>query len=286
MSDLLNWLLVFLRAGALLAIFPVFSANNIPATIRVALAGLVSFLVAPLVPVTALATVDFWGVLGLMVVEVGVGLLLGFASRMIFYALEVAGGLMATEIGLMIPAGINPLTTSPTSEMSTILQYMGAMLFLTMNLHHGLLLAFQKSYQFLPIGGGHLHESLLLDVVGAHQPSFPVRGADVGARARRDIRHHVDLCRAGPRGAADECLLRKLFGAVAGRDDRLRPHLPAHGPAHRQLSPAAPGGRVARGPTDGGEMKCQMTNSEGRTQAALPAGIRHSSFATRNSPHG
>ena len=177
MSDLLNWLLVFLRAGALLAIFPVFSANNIPATIRVALAGLVSFLVAPLVPVTALATVDFWGVIGLMVVEVGVGLLLGFASRMIFYALEVAGGLMATEIGLMIPAGINPLTTSPTSEMSTILQYMGAMLFLTMNLHHGLLLAFQKSYQFLPIGGGHLHESLLLDVVGrtSHLFLFAVR---------------------------------------------------------------------------------------------------------------
>ena len=183
MPDPLNWLLVFLRAIGLLAIFPVFSANNMPVQIRIALAALVSFLVSPLVPVTSLASVDFWGVFGLMIMEGGFGLLLGFASRMLFYAVEVAGGLIATEVGLMIPAGINPMSTSPTSEISTLLQYLAAMLFLTLNLHHGLLLAFQKSFQFLPIGGGHLHESLLLDVLGrtshlfwfAVQMSAPVR---------------------------------------------------------------------------------------------------------------
>ena len=166
MPDLLNWLLVFLRASALLSIFPVFSATNFPVQIRIALGALLSFLVAPLVPVVSLAQFDFWAVSGLMAMEVGFGLLLGFVSRMLFYALEIAGGLIATEMGLMVPAGINPLSTSPTSEIGTILQYMAAMLFLSLNLHHGLLLAFQKSYQFLPIGGGHLHESLLLDVLG------------------------------------------------------------------------------------------------------------------------
>jgi flagellar biosynthetic protein FliR len=166
MTNLIIWLLVFLRASALLAIFPVFSAGNIPVQVRVALGALVSFLVAPVVPFGVPATLDFWGVIGLMLMELGVGLLLGFVSRMLFYALEIAGGLIGTEIGLMIPGGINPMSNSPTSEMSTILQYMAAMLFLTLNLHHGLLLAFQKSYQFLPIGGGCLHEALLLDVVG------------------------------------------------------------------------------------------------------------------------
>jgi len=164
MSDLLTWLLVFLRAIGLLAIFPVFSASNMPVQIRIALAALVSFLVSPLVSVAPFVALDFWGVLGLMVVEISFGLLLGFASRMLFYAVEVAGGVISTEVGLMVPAGINPLSVSPTSEMATILQYLAAVLFLTLNLHHGLLLAFQKSYQFLPMGGGHLHESLLLDV--------------------------------------------------------------------------------------------------------------------------
>jgi flagellar biosynthetic protein FliR len=163
---LLNWLLVFLRAIGLLAIFPVFSAHNMPVQIRIALAALVSFLVSPILPVASLATVDFWGVFGLMVMEGGFGLLLGLVSRMLFYAVEVAGGLIATEVGLMIPAGINPLSPSPTSEISTLLQYLAAMLFLTLNLHHGLLLAFLKSFQFLPIGGGRFQESLLLEVLG------------------------------------------------------------------------------------------------------------------------
>lgn len=166
MPDLLNWLLVFLRASAFIAVFPVFSTTNIPVQIRIALGALVSFLVAPLVPITTMGMSDLWGVIGLGAMEVGCGLLLGFVSRILFYALEFAGGIMATEIGLSMPGGINPITNSQTSEISTILQYMAGVLFLSLNLHHGLLLAFRKSYQFLPIGGGHLGESLLLDVLG------------------------------------------------------------------------------------------------------------------------
>lgn len=169
MPDIFNWLLVFLRASALMTVFPVFSATNIPVQIRVALGAMVAFLVAPMVPVTSMP-VDFWGVLGLMITELGFGLLLGFVSRMLFFALELAGGLIAAEIGLTLPSSMNPLSSNSTSEIATLLQYMGAMLFLALNLHHGLLVSFQRSYAFLPIGGGHLHESLLVDVV--HQTGY------------------------------------------------------------------------------------------------------------------
>ena len=165
MPDLLNWLLVFLRAIGFLTIFPVFSGPNFPVQIRLALAGLLAFLVAPVLPV-ALVRLDFWAVVGWMGTEIAFGLLLGFVSRMVFYALEICGGLIATEVGLMLPAGINPLAPSSSSEIATVLQSAAAMLFLSLNLHHGLLLAFQRSFVFLPSGGGHRHESLLLDVMG------------------------------------------------------------------------------------------------------------------------
>jgi flagellar biosynthetic protein FliR len=171
MPDLLNWLLVFLRAIGLLTIFPIFSGPNFPVMLRLALAALLSFLIAPLLPV-ALVRTDFWAVVGYMAMEVGFGLLLGFVSRMVFYALEVCGGLIATEVGLMLPAGMNPMGQSGSSEMSTVLQYMAAMLFLSLNLHHGLLAAFQGSFTFLPSGGGHLAESLLLDVLGRSSHLF------------------------------------------------------------------------------------------------------------------
>jgi len=166
MPDLLNWLLVFLRASALIAVFPVFAISNVPVQIRVALGALVSFLVAPVVPVADFSGADFWGILGVMAKEVGFGLLMGFVARMLFYALEIAGGIIGAEIGLSVPSSLNPLSPGQTTEAATVLQYLAAMLFLTLNLHHGLLLAFQRSYQFLPVGGGHLRESLLVDVAG------------------------------------------------------------------------------------------------------------------------
>jgi len=166
MPDLLTWLLVFLRASSLIAVFPVFSITNVPVQVRVALGALVSFLVAPIVPVGDFAGTDFWGIIGVMAKEVGFGLLLGFVARMLFYALEIAGALIGAEIGLSIPSSLNPLSPGQTTEAATVLQYLAAMIFLTLNLHHSLLLAFRRSYQFLPVGGGHLRESLLLDVAG------------------------------------------------------------------------------------------------------------------------
>jgi flagellar biosynthesis protein FliR len=161
-----NWLLVFLRATAMLAVFPIFSAAHVPKQIRVALGAMMGFLVAPLLPATAGSGLDLWGAFGLMSLEVGYGLILGFVSRMFLYALEIAGSFMAMEMGLTMPGGMNPVTDTSTSEVGTILQYLGMMLFLTLNLHHGLLLAFQRSYAFLPVGGGGgpIRESLVLDM--------------------------------------------------------------------------------------------------------------------------
>lgn len=178
MPDVFNWLLVFLRASALMTVFPVFSATNFPVQLRVALGALVAFLVAPMVPATR-PPFDFLGTFGLMIGEVGFGLMLGFVSRMLFYALELAGGLISTEIGLSLPSSLNPLSATSTSEIATLLQYLGGMLFLGLNLHHGLLVSFQRSYHFLPVGGGHLHESLLVDVAGqtTHLFVFAIRMA-------------------------------------------------------------------------------------------------------------
>jgi flagellar biosynthetic protein FliR len=164
MPDLFNWLLVFLRASALLTVFPAFSASHVPRQIRIALGAMLAFLVAPLLPPVPSAGLDLWAAVGLMTLEILFGLLLGFVSRMFFYAIEVAGAILSMEMGLTMPGGLNPFTNSTMSEVATVLQYLGVMLFLTLNLHHGLLVAFQRSYQFLPVGGGHLREALVVEM--------------------------------------------------------------------------------------------------------------------------
>jgi flagellar biosynthetic protein FliR len=172
--DLTTWLLVFLRVGALLAVFPIFSMSNVPVQLRVALGALLALLIAAAVPALAAPPASFGALVFLMCKEVVVGLVLGFVSRMIFYTLELAGNVIATELGLNAGSMLNPFSNSRSEAPGLILFYLGALIFLTLNMHHWLLVAIQRSYLFLPIGGARMHPALFQDLLGRTSQLFVV----------------------------------------------------------------------------------------------------------------
>ncbi len=174
MTDLTNWLMVFLRASSMLAVFPVFSARNFPVQLRLALGGLLAGMVAATLPAGAVQPADFWGLAGQMAVEVGLGLTIGFACRMVFFMLEIAGSIISTEIGLSAPPGINPLDDGPSSTTATILYYLAAMLWLSLDMHHWMLIGFQKTYAFVPIGAAHLSQAVVTDIVARTSGIFVI----------------------------------------------------------------------------------------------------------------
>lgn len=163
--DLHNWLLIFLRVGAFLFVLPFFSAVNFPATMRVALAALIALLLAPMLPPFPLGKLPLLSLLGVMVQELGIGLLLGFVSRMVFYAVDLAGNVIATEMGLNLAAVFNPLTRLTEQAPGMILFFLAAVVMLTLDLHHWILLGFERTYSVLPMGDGHLTSALFEAVV-------------------------------------------------------------------------------------------------------------------------
>lgn len=163
--DLTNWLLVFLRVGALLAFFPMFSMPGFPVRLRVALAALTALLVAPGLTASPLPP-TLLGLAGLMAMETGIGLLLGFVCRLLFFTVEFAGSVMAMEIGLNMAASMSPLSSARSEVPGLILFYLAGMLFLSLDLHHWTLVALQRSYAVLPMGGAHLGAALFNDVAG------------------------------------------------------------------------------------------------------------------------
>jgi flagellar biosynthetic protein FliR len=164
-GDLNNWFLAFVRLSALLAVFPLFSMPNFPVRLRVALGALVAFLIAPVLPPLAVKPSSALGWIGLAATEAGVGLLLGFISRLLFYFLEFAGSLLATEMGFNAAASFDPISNTRSEAPGLILFYLGAVIFLSLDLHHWLLVALQQSYTVLPIGMARLREALFADVV-------------------------------------------------------------------------------------------------------------------------
>ena len=169
-----NWMLVFARVSALLAVFPVFTARNVPVQLRLALGVLTAFLVAPGLPPMSLANVSLGQFVLLMVKEVGVGVLFGFVARMVFYMLDVAGAIITQEMGLGMAATLNPFSDSRSEAPGTILYYLAAVLFLALDMHHWLLIAFQQSYRVLPVGGAGLSEAVFANVVGQTSRMFLV----------------------------------------------------------------------------------------------------------------
>jgi flagellar biosynthetic protein FliR len=174
MTDLANWLMVFLRASSMLAVFPIFSARNFPVQLRLGLGALLAGMVAATLPSNAVQAADFWGLAGMMAVEVGIGLVIGFASRMIFFAIEIAGNIISTEIGLTMPPGINPLSDTAMTTTATMLYYLAAMLWLSLDMHHWMLIGFEKTYVYLPIGGAHLTQAAVTDMIARTGGIFSV----------------------------------------------------------------------------------------------------------------
>jgi flagellar biosynthetic protein FliR len=173
-GDVTNWLLVFVRAGALLAVFPLFSARHVPVQVRLALGALTAFLVAPSVPPAGVERLALVPLTLLLAQELAVGLLLGFMARMAFFALDLAGNMIGQVMGLNTASLLSPFSENRADLPGLILFYLGAVLFLTLDLHHWLLLAFQKSYAVLPVGGAAMSAPLLQEVTAATAGIFVV----------------------------------------------------------------------------------------------------------------
>ena len=132
MSELyLTWFLVFVRAGAMLAVFPIFESAAMPVRLRIALAGCLAMLSMPGVSLpNDLVIGNLVGVIGIVGQEVFYGLMLGFVVRLILFSVGLAGHYIGTELGLQLSSLIAPGETTPAATPSVILQMMTVMLML------------------------------------------------------------------------------------------------------------------------------------------------------------
>jgi flagellar biosynthesis protein FliR len=178
--DITNWLFVFLRLSAFLLVLPFFSATNFPVTLRVALGALMALLLGPGLPPFHISGLNLFTLFGIMSQEVCIGLLLGFISRMVFYASDLAGTFIAMEMGLNMASVMDPLSAQNSKVPGMILFFLAAIVMLTLDLHHWVLVGFQRCYTVLPVGGAHLNDVLFTTVI-AHTGKIFVVALQIAA---------------------------------------------------------------------------------------------------------
>jgi flagellar biosynthetic protein FliR len=82
--------------------------------------------------------------------EILTGLLMGFAVRFLLYALEMAGEIIAVQIGLSLSSNIDPVTRNQATPPNTMLLSLGTILFLVTGAYQFCFVAFARSFELFP----------------------------------------------------------------------------------------------------------------------------------------
>lgn len=145
---MMQWLMPFIRIGALLATAPLFDARSVSRRIRIGLAAVLAYLVAG----SDVSRVPEGEPLMILVIQqVLVGASLGFFMRLIFAAMEVAGDFIGLQMGLAFAMFIDPQKATSTPMIGAFFNIIATLVFLSMNGHLMAIDGILMSFQVVPI---------------------------------------------------------------------------------------------------------------------------------------
>lgn len=150
------WLAAFLwpfaRVLGLLIAAPVFGNPRFPLRVRLGLALLITVVVAPTLPPVPQVAPDSLAGLGIFAQQLLIGLTMGFAVRLIFTAVEMAGELIGLQMGLGFAMFYDPQNAGQMPVVGQFLGVLTTLIFLALNGHLLMLSALAESFRDLPVG--------------------------------------------------------------------------------------------------------------------------------------
>ncbi|MCB1754146.1 MAG: flagellar biosynthetic protein FliR [Gammaproteobacteria bacterium] len=141
----------FIRVAALFGIMPVLGSKQIPATVRLMLAALVTIAVMPLI--RDVPVIDPLSAAGFLVIfnQVLIGVLMGFMILLVFNAIVLAAESIAITMGLGFALMSDPQNGVQIPVVGQFYQIMATLVFLALNGHHAILQLMADSFDYLPL---------------------------------------------------------------------------------------------------------------------------------------
>jgi flagellar biosynthetic protein FliR len=133
------------------ALGPVFGVQSLPPTLKAGLAGMLAVLLTPLLAGRHLPLPESApGLAGALLGELLIGAVLGLAVRFVFAGIGLAGELVAVQMGVGLPAALDPHSMSQVTSVNQLLDQVAILVFLLVGGHHAVLAALAQSVTLAP----------------------------------------------------------------------------------------------------------------------------------------
>lgn len=142
----------FLRVLALFGSMPLIAQRSVPMRIRVALAFLIALAAQATLPEMPLIALDSAAGVLAVIQQIVIGVSLGFAARVVFAAIELAGEVIGLQMGLNFAGFFDPSSGGQGTAASRFFGVSVSWLFIVINGHLLLIAAIVQSFQAFPVG--------------------------------------------------------------------------------------------------------------------------------------
>ncbi len=179
-----TFLLMAVRIFVLLAVFPIFSAAQIPQHVRLGLGFLLAVILYRIVPPTPL--LDSYGALiAATAAQVVLGLIVGYVASLIFVGVQFAGELVDLQIGFAVANVVNPETQQNITIIGELQLALATLIFLATDSQRFLIEGIAGSFTLVPLPYIHLDPSVMshavtflsLALIDAFKIAAPAAGA-------------------------------------------------------------------------------------------------------------
>ena len=159
----------FFRILAVFTAAPIFSSRAFPVRARIGLAFLIALAAQASLTNQQVIGINSPDAFGAVLQQVGVGLAIGFAVRLVFSVFELAGQVVGFQMGLGFAAFFDPSTSAQSSAMGRFYANIAALMFLAVNAHVVVLMAVIRSFEAFPVDQNFLSalQKMQLHTLGA-----------------------------------------------------------------------------------------------------------------------
>lgn len=163
-TDFWGFMFVLVRTAGILSALPLIGTRMVPMRIKIGLVFAVALVFAPMVG--SQMTPEILEPISLavgLIAELIIGIVLGFATRLLMAAIELAGSLMGLQVGFAMAVQLDPVNQVEVPVLATFLTVIMTLLYFVVDGHHLLLLALGSSFHLIPPFGAHLSARVVAD---------------------------------------------------------------------------------------------------------------------------